>query len=258
VKKSIKKSFNPKAHAPAVYIPCWLIQIPSNELSHQAKLIYGRLAQWSSSKGTVHRSTNQLSQELGMQQRVIERGLKELRDVELIRTYQILMGGINYYQFLEHEWMNLPINENLEYKHSGDLPPDKNVGTPPTQTSVPPDKNVGAKIKEIKEIKTNRAIAKPVDNSKNPATRSSVNLKILPKDFEPNENGMKELYRVAQAVKMQTIELFDKFVSVHNKYKTKSSNWQEKFIGFLANEKPKKTYEDSTGKKRRYDNKPLY
>jgi len=146
------KTHNPKAHAPAVYIPCWLIQIASSQLSHQAKLLYGRLAQWSSAKGTVHRSTNQLSQELGMQQRVIERGLKELREVKLIETYQTECGGINHYRFLEHDWMNEPINKNLEY-NSPHYPPDKNVGTPPTNVSVPTDKNVGAKIKKIKRNK---------------------------------------------------------------------------------------------------------
>lgn len=150
--KEKAKLYNPKANAPAVYIPCWLIQIPSSQLSHQAKLVYGRLAQWSSAKGTVHRSTNQLSQELGMQQRVIERSLKELREKGLIETYQAELGGVNHYRFLEHDWMSEPINKNLEYNASY-TPPDKNVGTPPTKMSVPTDKNVGAKIKEIKRNK---------------------------------------------------------------------------------------------------------
>jgi len=255
VKKSIKKSFNPKAHAPSVYIPCWLLQVSSSKLSHQAKILYGRLAQWSSAKGTVHRSIPQLVEEVGMSKSAVNRTLKELRDVELIDTYQAESGGVNHYCFLEHPWMDDPINKNLEYSSSTPHPTSDTTPTP--HMALPRPMRGVPKIKEIK-VNKNRAKQIPVDNYKKPATRSSVNLKILPEDFEPDGNGMKELYRVAQSVKMQTVELFDKFVSVHKKYKTRSSNWQEKFIGFLADEKPKKTYEDSTGKKRRYDNKPLY
>lgn len=102
---TIKKLHNPKSHAPAVYIPCWLIQVPSSKLSYHAKLIYGRLSQWSTTKGTVTRSIHQLSVELGMNKNTVERGLKELRDVELISTYKKSSGGQNYYKFYEHEWM---------------------------------------------------------------------------------------------------------------------------------------------------------
>lgn len=160
-----RPSYNPKAHSPAVYIPCWLIQVPSDKLSYAAKMLYGRLAQWSSSKGTVHRSVNQLSEELGMHPRGVERTLKELRDVKLICTYRIDHGGVNHYQFLEHEWMHVQINDNLEYKNSS-TPPDKSVGTPPTNLSVPPDKSVGAKIKEIKVNKKSFSASRSVEHEK--------------------------------------------------------------------------------------------
>jgi len=215
------KTHNPKAHAPAVYIPCWLIQIPSSQLSHQAKLLYGRLAQWSSAKGTVHRSTNQLSQELGMQQRVIERGLKELREVKLIETYQTECGGINHYRFLEHDWMNEPINKNLEY-NSPHYPPDKNVGTPPTNVSVPTDKNVGAKIKEIKRNKkTTTTLAR--ETTKKSSSNFVISKEIdgllltlrahyIPKDTRSDheflrqcshhlDNGNKEKYNLTRRIK---------------------------------------------------------
>lgn len=160
-----RSTYNPKAHSPSVYIPCWLIQVPSDQLSYAAKMLYGRLAQWSSSKGTVHRSVNQLSEELGMHPRAVERTLKELRDVKLINTYQTDLGGVNHYEFLEHEWMGVPINENLEYK-STITPPDKSVGTPPTNLSVPPDKSVGAKIKEIKVNKKSFSAPRGVEHQK--------------------------------------------------------------------------------------------
>ncbi len=167
---STRKTHNPKSHAPAVYIPCWLIQVPQNELSHLAKMLYGRLAQWSNTKGYVSRSAPELSAEMGCHPRVIERGLKELRDVGLIETYQTQKGGTNSFIFLDHEFMHRPLQDCLDYYEqnapvdnfsqkpvSGGKPHDKNVGTPPTKMSVPPDKNVGLKYKEIKKIKKTKS-----------------------------------------------------------------------------------------------------
>lgn len=167
---SHRKIHNPKSHAPAVYIPCWLIQVPQNELSNLAKILYGRLAQWSNTKGYVSRSAPELSSEMGCHTRVIERGLKELRDVGLIETYQPHKGGANSFIFLDHEFMHRPLQDCLDYyeQHapvdnlstktaSEGLPPDKNVGTPPTKMSVPPDKNVGLKYKEIKKIEKDKS-----------------------------------------------------------------------------------------------------
>jgi len=180
----------------------------------------------------------------------IDRLIKKCISLKLL-----LVGNFNDNTYNRTRWYSLT-DEALNMFNLA-IPRNRGMKAAKSRT---PFREIAESIKETDnkpDIKTNRA-KKIVDNFKKPASRSSVNLKILPKDFEPDENGMKELYRVAKNVKMQTVELFDKFVSVHNKYKTKSSNWQQKFIGFLADEKPKKTYEDSTGKKRRYDNNPLY
>ena len=150
-KKEIK-THNPKAHAPAVYIPCWLIQIPSSQLSHQAKLLYGRLAQWSSAKGTVHRSIPQLVEELGMSKSTIDRTLKELKEVKLIGTYQVESGGINHYQFYDHEWMHAKINKNLEYQ-SSPIPHTTSGATPTPDVTLPHTTSGAPKIKEIKRNK---------------------------------------------------------------------------------------------------------
>lgn len=168
-----QKLHNPKSHAPAVYIPCWLIQVPSKLLSHAAKLLYGRLSQWATTKCTVHRSIPQLAQETGMEVRTIERHLKELRNAGLIGTYQAKAGGINHYQFYDHKWMHLPINENLTYgsSHSASpLPPDKRINTPPTNMSVPPVKSGGPKIKRnkkkkdiFKEVSCASLVNKPIE-----------------------------------------------------------------------------------------------
>jgi len=132
--------YNPKSHAPAVYIPAWLIQISSKKLSFQAKILYGRLAQWSNTKGIVHRSSPQLAQEIGCEKRAVERYLKELRDVKLIETYQVKQGGENHYRFLDHEWIHAELEDVFNWGTSNfenaQVPPDKNVGTPPTKMSV--------------------------------------------------------------------------------------------------------------------------
>ncbi len=167
---SQRKLHNPKSHAPAVYIPCWLIQIPQHELSHFAKILYGRLAQWSNAKGYVSRSAPELALELGCISRTVERGLKELRDIKLIETHQVKHGDKNSFIFLDHEFMYRSLQPCLDYyeqhtppdrteKLSTDnpLPPDKNVGTPPTDMSVPPDKCVGLKYKEIQQIEKDKS-----------------------------------------------------------------------------------------------------
>jgi hypothetical protein len=190
---SERKVHNPKSHAPAVYIPCWLIQIPQNELSHLAKILYGRLAQWSNTKGVVSRSAPELSLEMGCHTRVIERGLKELRKVGLIETYQVQKGGVHSFIFLDHDFMHRPLQECLDYYENRQpvdnsaLPPDKTVGTPPTKTSVPPDKNVGLKYKEIKEIEKEKSFCE-IARKKNKEEWRQENAKKH--DFAESKNQM--------------------------------------------------------------------
>jgi hypothetical protein len=256
-----RKIHNPKSHAPAVYIPCWLIQVPQHELSHLAKILYGRLAQWSNTKGVVSRSAPELAVEMGCHSRVIERGLKELRDIGLIETYQVHKGGVNSFIFLDHELMYRPLQDCLDYyeqhtpvdnSKTNDLPPDKNVGTPPTKMSVPPDKNVGLKYKEIKEIKKSRA------SGSDCLKTTSKNLTPIPVDFVPDEKSHEMLWKTAERVKMPPNELLIKFLSVSTKYKTKSADWQATFIEFLERERPKRTFEDANGKLKRYDGGNLH
>ena len=114
--KQIKKLHNPKSFAPAVYIPCWLIQVPNKLLSFAAKCLYGRLSQWCSESGDVFRSYNQLAEEIGSTKRSINEYLRELRECGLIDTLQPQAGGLNHFVFYDHEWMYAPINKNLVYK----------------------------------------------------------------------------------------------------------------------------------------------
>jgi hypothetical protein len=106
IKSASRKTHNPNPHAPSVYIPCWLIQVPHNQLSFGSKLLYGRLAQHSLDCGEVFCSAAQLSKELGMAVRTIKKFIKELKDCHLIGTYQTKPGELNHFVFYEHEWIN--------------------------------------------------------------------------------------------------------------------------------------------------------
>lgn len=150
--KNNKKIHNPKSQAPAVYIPCWLIQVPNNLLSYAAKILYGRLSQWSNEKGEVYRSYNQLAQEIGSSKRSINEYLRELREVGLIETFQPQAGGLNHFVFYDHPWMYEKLNEFLCYKSQPD--PEQNLALPRAESCSTPEQNLASiNIKEIKEIK---------------------------------------------------------------------------------------------------------
>jgi len=151
------KLHNPKSHAPAVYIPCWLIQVSIKLLSNGAKILYGRLSQWANSNGTVYRSIPQLAEELGCSERSIEEYLRELKNVSLIGTFHPQAGGVNHYEFYDHPWMHEPIKEQLVYKqdkfNSTVYPPHDRVVPTTSSCGTPPHDRVVINNKEIKEIK---------------------------------------------------------------------------------------------------------
>ncbi len=152
---------NPKSHSPAVYIPCWLSQVPIKLLSLGSKMTYGRLSQWSNEKGIVYRSSRQLGEEIGVSKDSIDKYLKELRDVELIGTYHPQAGGVNYFEFYDHPWMHEPINENLVYKQDIRHPsPDLTIPLVRSYDTPSPDLTIINK-KEIKKIKE-KTIQAPV------------------------------------------------------------------------------------------------
>jgi hypothetical protein len=155
-----KKLYNPQAHVNSFGVPNWLSQVPVKLLSHGAKALYCRLCKWAGYKGTAHRSAPLLGKELGESTRQIERFLKELRDCELIGTFQIKKGGENHFEFYQHEWMNETITDELLYKNKSSedpippdnmsVPPRQYVGTPPTNTADINNKEI--KTNKIKDI----------------------------------------------------------------------------------------------------------
>ena len=182
------KLYNPKAHAPAVYIPAWLLQISSSLLSNNAKMLYGRLAQWANDRCQVYRSSKQLSEEMGTHTRNIERYLKELRDVRLINTLHPQAGGVNHFEFLHHEWMDEDINKHLVYKSENPIaptqatiPPDKNVGTPPTKVADINKKEI--KVKNTTRGKGAEAPNDDIEALKKHEIKPPKNLTSADKDY---------------------------------------------------------------------------
>jgi hypothetical protein len=170
-KENKLKILNPKSHDIAAVLYCWLLQIPSSQLSERAKILYSRLVRWCGVNGIVYRSVKQLSEEVGMSTKAVERTLKELRDVKLIGTYRVEEGGVNHYEFYDHEWMHVDLNENLEYQsypQESSKHPVKSDGTPPSILRAPPLKIEGHKyIKNNKNKKSNKntfSSSKSVDN----------------------------------------------------------------------------------------------
>ena len=193
-----KKLHNPKSNSPAVFIPCWLSQVSKKLLTSGAKLVYGRLAQWSTHQGETFRSSPQLSVELGIPVRNIERHIKELKDVGLICTFHPQAGGVNHFKFYEHEWMFNPICKELSFGNN-EMPTVKNDGGlakkyPPPKMAVPPAKNGGTpppKMADIniKEIKINttttqdQILAKKSDSEQ--VVVSTASLTSTPKPQTP-------------------------------------------------------------------------
>jgi hypothetical protein len=165
-----RKVHNPKSHAPSVYIPCWLIQVPNEELSLQAKIVYGRLSQWANNAGLCKRSAPELAEEMGVASRTIKKYLHELREVGLIGTYQEEAGGKNSFEFYQHEWMDRPLVKALDFYeinfqhikneqiapvdnsekntdpvHTRALPPVHTRALPPVHTRAPLNKNINKK-----------------------------------------------------------------------------------------------------------------
>lgn len=194
-KNTTTKLHNPKSHAPAVYIPCWLIQVSIKLLSHAAKMTYGRLTQWASENGTVYRSVPQLSQELGCSEGSIEKYLKELKDAGLIGTFHPQAGGVNHFEFYDHPWMHDKIKEQLVYKQEKITPPP-HLEVPPHDLTVPPPRSYGTpppdltdiNIKEIEINNKQHISCKKVDSfdheqQKNTPAENAVN-SITPNEYQ--------------------------------------------------------------------------
>lgn len=225
-----QKLYNPKSHAPGVYIPCWLLQVSIKLLSHASKILYGRLSQWASSNGTVYRSSPQLAEEIGCSVRSVEEYLRELKNAKLIGTFHPQAGGINHFEFYDHPWMHDPIKDQLVYKQDKYDPPHDNV-VPPTRSCVtPPHDRVHINKKEIKEIKCVGATA----------THTQISLKKSRKELAEQKAitspEIRELFETKFAGVDINIE--DLFSKCREHYEQKSL-WatRDKFLKWIKDER---------------------
>lgn len=95
--------FNPYQTWWGSFIPNWLLR--RKEVSHGAKLIYGRLAQYSGKTGICRPRQQLLADETGMCERQLREYLTELKNLRLIRSIQRGLGLSNEYLFVWHEWI---------------------------------------------------------------------------------------------------------------------------------------------------------
>lgn len=236
-----KKLHNPKSFAPAVYIPCWLIQVSIKLVSHGAKMVYGRLSQWANANGTVFRSVFQLAQELGCSERSIEEYIKELKNSGLIGTYHPQAGGVNHFEFYDHPWMHETINEHLVYKQDKYTPPHPSVVPPTPECGTPPHPSVDINNKEIKEIKC-------VGAEPNTHKNSPLNLKKKQSEEKAlNSENVKNLFD--EKFRGYDISLEQLFSECQEHYEQKSL-WatQDKFLKWIKSAKIE-NYKKSVSKK---------
>ncbi len=228
--------YNPKANAPAIYIPSWLSQIPNSELKYQCKLVYGRLAQWCTNQGKAHRSAKQLSEELGMPTRTVEKCLMELRNKKLIGCFQQTEGSHNHFEFYDHEWMYRPLNKHLCYLNNENTP-SAQYAVPSAQCAVPSAQCAVHKIKEIKEIKDNNNIpdfsntgkTKPIPDYKKD-NRFMRFYSEYPKKEDP-----KDAYKAFKSIVGDDDVLLESIIADIKLRKQKHSKWQERqFIKYPA------------------------
>jgi hypothetical protein len=181
-------------------------------------MVYGRLAQWSNSKGHVHRSYSQLGIELGMTQAPVKRYISELKETGLIGTYRKKQGGVNNFEFYDHEWMHEEMNSLLDkneiirretihedYLENNDTP-GLNRPYPGSKQTLPPGLNrpyPGSKqtLLKYKEVIINNNNNNKLGTSQNEIkknTKELFGIKDILKDnpFEINEDLIKDWMKV--------------------------------------------------------------
>jgi len=95
---------NPYKLFVGAFIPNWLLE--REEVSHGAKIVYGKLCQYAGEDGAAFPKVETLAKSIGFQPRMTQRYLAELVSLGLIekveRCAQCLPSD---YFFLRHEWM---------------------------------------------------------------------------------------------------------------------------------------------------------
>jgi hypothetical protein len=100
---SSPRIFNPFNKFCGLFVPNWLAR--RGDVSHGAKLCYGRLMQFHGRGLQCNPRESVLARELGISERTCRRFLAELRSLGLIRILHRGLRRSNVYEFVEHPWM---------------------------------------------------------------------------------------------------------------------------------------------------------
>ena len=88
--------------------PAWLLRVPSDLLSSNAKLVYGNLYAWSKGGIKADRGAKEVGLALGISLRKVARAMRQLKEVDLIETTK-RFTGYNDIALLSHPWMSVDI-----------------------------------------------------------------------------------------------------------------------------------------------------
>ena len=150
------------------FIPNWMLR--RTEMSHGAKLVYGRLAQYAGKKGKAFPFVRTLAHEVGIEARQTRKYLGELVDLKLLEVeYHREDGKASSYWFLGHPWMYDEDEDEgeCEVDHRHDhaaptgtiMPPLRHDYAAPTGTILPVSKRVREKTQETDSGNSPRSFA---------------------------------------------------------------------------------------------------
>jgi len=93
---------NPYKKFNGIHIPEGLTKIPVSQLSHGAKVCYGRLARYAGENGFCYPKIETLAKEIGVERRAVGNYIEELKKFGLIETKRRGLNKSNYYFFLDN------------------------------------------------------------------------------------------------------------------------------------------------------------
>lgn len=99
----IGETFRPYKVFIGSFVPEWLEC--RTEISHAAKLVYGRMCRYEGKNGECKARQNEMAKAVGMKPRQFRNHIDELIKNKLIKKIRSGQGKSNRYQFLVHKWI---------------------------------------------------------------------------------------------------------------------------------------------------------
>lgn len=105
---------NPYKKFNGIHIPEGISKVPISQLSHGAKMCYGRLARYAGKNGVCFPGIKTLAKEIGVCRRAVDDYMKELKDFRLIESRRRGLGKSNLYYFLDNDVLRDALTCELE------------------------------------------------------------------------------------------------------------------------------------------------